>query len=51
MLGHDAQNKSVTHADRVLALCSLASNHGSTNSQSFDIAIDLDIIASSKLTP
>ena len=40
----------MTRADRVLAFCSLASNHGSTNSQSSDIAINLDIIVASKLT-
>ena len=50
LLGHDAQHMRMTCADRVLALCSLASNHGSTNSQSYDIAINLDIIAASKLT-
>ena len=40
----------MTRVDRVLALCSLASNHGSTNSQSSNIAINLDIIVALKLT-
>ena len=51
LLVHDAQHMRTTRSNRVLVLCFLASNHGSTNSQSFDIAINLDIIASSKLTP
>ena len=41
----------MTCANRVLALCSLSSNHGSTNSKSYESVIHLDIIAASKLTP